>query len=153
MEISVEERLTGRELRDRILARYGSREALERRAQGEREVEARDDLFTLRLFDEDPSRLDANFTDVAVTRLDPAVLAELTPHRLALIDLVARHPEGIPVGAIARELGRTPQDVEADLALLAEWGFIDMGVGGGEPMPRPHGNVISITLRPPGAES
>lgn len=69
MEIQVEQNLTGRQLRDKILAKYGDVFALQ--AAAKKDPIARDDLFTLRLCDEDPTRLKLDFKTTSVGASDP----------------------------------------------------------------------------------
>lgn len=148
MEIRVERRLTGREYRDEILTRYGSREELEERARGG-DALARDDLADLRLLEETPERLDAEYEVETVAYLGGDDLARLTPTRLRLLATLQRSREAgdeLNVTDLASELGRDKKNVSEDLHLLEDLGFLDLVERGREKVARPLGDEIHIVL-------
>lgn len=146
MEIYVEERLTGRALRDRILARYGSREALEDAAGEEGNHMAWDDLLTVETLEEEPRRLDAEMTVGTGTELTPAELDLLTPARLHLLHVLAEADEPRNVTQLADLVGRDKKNVSEDLAILEELGLVASERRGREKLCRPRGNDIHIVL-------
>lgn len=146
MEIQVEERLTGRQLRDRILARYGSREALENVARRKGENEAKDDLFHLRLFDEKPSRLLDRMAITTVSTLEPDDLGRLTPERLRLVNFIARQKRPVNLSQIVQGLRRDKKNVSEDLRVLEKLGILSLSKAGRDLRPQLLGNEIHIVV-------
>lgn len=153
MEITVEERMTGRRLRERILAKYGSREALERMALDPHAGEAHNDLADLQLLDEDPRRLDSEMRVASICIFDPDEIDELTPARLRLLDTLARSKRGLSVTQLAARAKRDKKNVSEDLKILCRLGLVEMQKRGREKIPRPLGNSIHIVLVPERARS
>lgn len=146
MEIRVEETLTGRAYLERILERYGSREALERAARRAGAHEARDDLLTVEVLEEEPGRLAATMTVSTVTTLSEADLERLTPKRLQTLDFLSRRGAPMNVSDLADALGRDKKNVSEDLQVLDELGLVDRVRRGREKLSRPLGNEIRIVL-------
>lgn len=146
MEIRVEERLTGRELRDRILERHGSRERLEAQAARKRAHEAQEDLWMLRLLEREPSRLDEELRVTDIGSLSLRDLALLTPSRLRLLQKLAAARRAYNVTGLARALGRDKKNVSRDVGILADLGLVRVVRRGRESIPRPRGRDIHIVL-------
>lgn len=149
MEIRIDERLTGRQVRDRILAQHGSREALERRARNRKDAQAWSDLQDLRLLDEDPRRLEEDLEVTTIAILTPEDLARLTPERLRLLDHLAEADRPLNVTALAAALKRDKKNVSEDLGVLLDLGLVAMEVRGREKVPRALGREIRIVLGGP----
>jgi len=132
LEIHVEERLTGRQLRARILAKHGSREALEAAARKKGGAEAKADLVDLRLLDGDPRRLDAVHRVTTIAELTPEDLGRLTVARLQLLDVLAASSAPRNVTELADALGRDKKNVSEDLRLLEDLGLIESARKGRE---------------------
>lgn len=145
MEIRVTSRMTGAELRERILDRWGSREALERQAV-EGDAEAEEDLFMLERLAEDPARLETEHERTTITLVPADSLARLTEKRLALLDVVRVSPEPLNVSQLARRVGRNKKNVSRDLALLEEFGLVERIAQGREKTVRVRGTRITIDL-------
>lgn len=150
MEIRVKARLTGARLRQRILERWGSRQALEANAESG-DPEAGEDLFTLDRLEEDPERMDALHERTTITSLGPDGLARLTETRLDLLDHVAACEEPLNVSQLARETGRDKKNVSEDLELLETLGLIERIERGREKHVRLRGSRMSIELSPEGS--
>jgi predicted AAA+ superfamily ATPase len=147
MEIRVERRLTGREYREEILSRHGSRSELEARAE-EGDARAQDDLLDLELLEEDPNRLEVEYEVETVAELDAGELARLTPERLRLLAALPSRSddETTNVTGLARELGRDKKNVSEDLQLLEDLGLLDLVPRGREKIVRPPADEVHIVL-------
>lgn len=145
MEIRVTATMSGRRFRERILERWGSREALERKAR-EGHAEAEEDRFMLDRLAEDPARLDAEHERTAVTFVGSDQLSRLTEKRLALLEAVGSAGEPLNVSELARRVGRDKKNVSEDLALLEELGLVERIEHGREKTVRIRGTRISIDL-------
>lgn len=145
MEIRIEEVLTGRALRDRILAKYGSREALERKAKG-RDARARVDLVDLRHLDEEPARLDLEWTLQEVGELDARDFGRLTPSRLRLLARLSTASRELNVTELAARVRRDKKNVSDDLRVLEALGLVRKVRRGRETFATPAGSQIRITL-------
>lgn len=149
MEIRVEERLTGRQLRDRILTRYGSRAGLKRAAAKKQDAEAREDLFQLRLFDENPRRLRDRMSVTTVSTLEPADLARLTPERLRLVNHIAKLTRPANLSTLVEDLGRDKKNISEDLRILEELGLLTLSREGRDLRPHLLGTEIHIVVAQP----
>lgn len=149
MEIRVEERLTGRQLRDRILAKYGSRSNLDSLASKKGQTEARDDLFQLRLFEEDPRRLRQRMSLTTVSTLSPEDVARLTPERLRLVNYIAGQKTPANLSRIVEHLRRDKKNVSEDLRVHEELGIVSLTKQGRELRPQLLGNEIHIIVAQP----
>lgn len=146
MEIRVEERLTGRELYERILERHGSREALEEAAARENAHAAQDDLLTVELLESDESRLDEVFTVETIAALEPGDVARLTEKRLELLEALATSERALNLTELAETVSRDPKNVSEDLDVLAELGLVTRVRRGREKIAHAQGREIHISL-------
>lgn len=144
MEIHVEQRLTGRQLRDKILAKYGAVRAL--RAAAKKDAVARDDLFTLRLFEEDPHRLDVEFQTTAISKLRPEDLQRITPERIRLLTFLAHRPRPLNMARLTEALSRGKKNLSEDLHVLEELGILTLTRRGRDVLPTVVGNRIRLDL-------
>lgn len=151
MEIRVEERLTGRQLRSRILASYMTRARLEAAARRRGGAEARDALFNLRLLEEDPRRLDLATHVVTVHKLSGRDVERLTHARLRMWHQIAQSKEPLNLTALAQRLGRDKKNVSDDLRVLQNLGLVGLERKGRETHPVFKGNEIHILVAPPAA--
>lgn len=145
MEIRIERRLTGEALREEILERYGSREALEEAAEAG-DAEARSSLADLRLLEEDPSRLQADHRIESILTLSADELDRLSPKRLALLEFLAEADRPYNVTELAGALGRDKKNVSEDLEILGDLGLVESVRRGREKLSKPRGNDIHIVL-------
>ncbi len=148
MEIRIEEEMTGRERRDRIISKYGSRERLEALATEDAPAVIRDDLWTLELLEKDTSRLDSVFQLETIIHLDPDELQQFTGKRLQLLEAMAASDEPLNVTELAARVGRDKKNVSEDLQLLADLGLIERERRGREKVAWPRANEIRIVLDP-----
>lgn len=137
--------MTGRAYRDRILARYGSRQALDDAADGG-DVEAWDDRLTLEILEDDPRRLGDDMTVTTIGTLTADELDLLTPTRMALLNFLATADEPHNVTELAEALGRDKKNVSEDLSILEDLGLVETRREGRERLSRPLGNDIHIVL-------
>jgi hypothetical protein len=147
----VEERLTGRRWRQRILARYGSTAGVEAAAKIRDHVEARHDLATLRLLEERPGRLDETFRTELILQLDTEDLAQLTAERIRLLAAIAETDTPLNLSRLTQLVGRDKKNVSQDLHRLASLGLLHLERVGRELRPRIHANEIRIVLDAPAA--
>lgn len=163
MEIRVEERLTGEALRDRILSRYGSRQALEEQANQEADrdeaeggpdpaaADAQADLATLRTLEEDPDRLEARMRVARTALLEAEDLAKLTPARLQLLPVLAENREaGRNITELADHLDRDKKNVSEDVEVLQHLGLADARREGRSKIPFLPDAEIAIRIDPTG---
>ena len=146
MEIRVETKLKGWQLRDRILRKYGSRERLEQAARRPGATEENDDLVTLKEFENNPRRLDMGMRIETVARLSPKDLERLTTERLRLLEYLAKRRRPPNVTKLAEALGRDKTNVSEDLQTLARLGLVFMRREGRQAFPEPLGTAIHITF-------
>jgi len=146
MEIRVEERTTGRQMRREILDRYGSRAALERRAASRSDPEAKDDLFELRMLDEDPTRLDLVVETTTIMELEPGDIGRLTPERIRLLDHLASEPQPPNLSQLSAALGRDKKNISIDLRVLEGLGLLSISKRGRDIQPRIRGNHIHLVV-------
>lgn len=146
MEITVEERLTGSQLQERILERYGSREALEEAASVEGSSDAQDDLLTLELLEEEPDRLGEVFRIETVATLEPDEMARFTEKRLELLEALATAEEPLNLTELAEAVSRDVKNVSEDLEILADLGLIERIRRGREKLAHPVAGDIHIRL-------
>lgn len=147
MEIRVEESITGQELLDRIVAKYGSEEGLQAIVAKTRDNDVKEDFFTLGLFKEKPERLRLNWKTVEVSTLEPKDLELLTEKRLQLLDAILQTLTRMNVTRLANRMGRDKKNVSRDLAALEKLGLVQLQRSGRQAVPRPAGNVIRIDFR------
>ncbi|MHB8585336.1 MAG: HVO_A0114 family putative DNA-binding protein [Thermoplasmatota archaeon] len=145
MEIKVEEALTGAEYKEQLLAKYGSRDAIEREARRPRAFEAKDDLIELRLLD-DPIRERLPYKVSTATTIRPGDLERLTPKRLRAYSQLARKREGMTITELAGRLHRDKKNVSRDVALLGKLGLVRSQVRGRRKVVRVKGRDIHIAL-------
>lgn len=145
MEIRIERRLTGQALREEILQRHGSRQALVDAAEAG-DTAARSDLADLRLLEEDPRRLQADHHVESVLTVAPEELDRLTPKRLALLEFLAEADRPYNVTELAGALGRDKKNVSEDLQILEDLGLVESVRRGREKLTKPRGNDIHIVL-------
>lgn len=150
MEIRVTAQMRGTELRDRILERWGSVDALEEEADAGN-GQAKDDLFTLERLEEDPDRLEGLHERTTITVLEPGELARLTEKRLDLLDHLATDQRALNVSQLAREVERDKKNVSRDLELLGAIGLVERIEQGREKLVRLAGTRMSIELTPEGS--
>lgn len=146
MEIRVEETLTGRNLRERILARYRSRQALEEAATGKGAQEAREDLAQLRLLDADPRRLTDIVQTTTVSTLSPEELARLTPQRIKILQYLANRKSVTNLTGLVSGLKRDKKHVSEDLRMLEKLGLLTIRTEGRNLRPELLGNEIRIIV-------
>jgi len=146
MEIRVEENLTGRELREKILSQYGSRKELEAMAAKKDGAEARDDLAQLDLLEADPRRLSDHVKTTVVSKIKIADLERLTEQRLRLLHHLAKRGEPLSLRQLVEELGRDKKHLSNDLRVLEDLGILHVGTEGRMIRPHIQGNEIHITL-------
>lgn len=145
MEIRIEERLTGQAYKDRLLAEYGSLEALKSAAK-KGGTTAKADFADLQLLLEDPKRLALEFKLATISSLEPSDLERLTPERLRLLAKVASMPSPMNVGMLTEGLGRDKKNVSRDVQVLKELGLLGSMRQGRETLVQPMGNEIHISL-------
>lgn len=146
MEIRVEQKLTGRELRSQILARYGTVEHLAQLASRKGALDAQDDLATLREFEEDPTRLSLSTVVTTIGRLATKDLERLTPERLRVLDVLASRRDAPSLTILAQRLRRDKKNVSEDLRLLTRLKLVTVDRHGKELLARPLGSEIRILL-------
>lgn len=149
MEVRVEERLTGRAWRDRILTNYRSRDRLEQAADEPENAQARQDLAMLRLLEERPTRLEETYQTELILLLDPADLDRISPQRIRLLAAVAESKEPLNLTRLTKLLGRDKKNVSQDLHVLASLGLLHLDRVGRDLRPRMHANEIRIVLGAP----
>ncbi|MDE1822202.1 MAG: hypothetical protein KGI98_15295 [Euryarchaeota archaeon] len=147
MEIRIERRLRGSELREEILARYGSLQQLTHVASRKGAFEAQNDLATLEEFEEDPARLTLPMVVTTVATLSAKDLERLTPERLRLLEVLASRRDTPSLTTLARRLHRDKKNVSEDLRLLARFKLVSIARRGKERLARPLGSEIHILLR------
>lgn len=145
MEIRIEERLTGRAYKDRLLSEYGSLEALKKAAKTGNTT-AKADYADLQLLLEDPKRLRVEFKISTITSIEASDLERLTPERLKLLAKLANLPSPVNVGILTASLGRDKKNVSRDVQILKELGLLDSIRQGRETLVQPMGNEIHISL-------
>ena len=146
MEITVEERLTGRQLRTQILEKYGTLGRLKAAAAKKGAYEAKDDLADMRLLEDDPKRLDQHFRIVTVTELAPEELSKLTIERMRLLHFIASSKTPPNVTRLAARLKRDKKNISEDLVVLEGLGLIRAKRKGREKEIRASGTEIRIVL-------
>jgi DNA-binding transcriptional ArsR family regulator len=144
MEIRIKRQLTGRQMRDEILAKYGSREAVAKLAK-KGDMEAKDALFNLKLFEEDPKRLKLDFQLQDVLLLDEADLSKLTWTRLHILKVLRELGEA-NVKQLTAALKRDAKNVSEDVACLMEYGLVTGHRQGKEKLLQVSGNQIVIAV-------
>src|ERR1051325_25786 len=145
MELRTEHRLTGAALRDELLEKYGSREALDERAEAGN-AEAGDDLLQLKLLETEPRRLRHEYTITTVYRLHDEELL-LTRPRLRMMSMVskaakARKPLGVT--ELAKRLRRDKKNVSQEVGKLERLGFLRSRRECQRKNVLPHGNEIHV---------
>ena len=145
MEIRVEETLTGKQLREKILAEYGSRERLVAAAGRPRGQEAREDLAQLELLDAEPRRLLDTVQTTTISRLAPGDLARITEKRIELYQFLARRKDQPNLTELSAKLGRDKKHISEDLRVLEELGFLRIDTQGKSLRPKILGNDVHIT--------
>ena len=146
MEIRVSERMMGHELRDRILERHGSREALEAKAKKRSNVDARVDLVDLNLLEEDPRRLTMEMRLEEITKLTPKELERLTGKRLRLLHYLGKRREGVNLSRLSSGLRRDKKNISEDVRILEELGFVSVERDGRAIHIRLRGNQLHLDL-------
>ncbi len=146
MEIRVEAHLTGRQLRDRILREYGSREALVTASKRKNNTVAQSDLVDIQLFEEDPRRLDLMMRIEEVMLLEKDDLQKLTPERLRILEHLGKLKRPLNVSKLAAAMGRNKANVSEDLQILGDLGLVLVRRRGREVLPELYGTTISLQL-------
>ena len=144
MEIRIQRQLTGRQLRDSILATYGGAEAVAKLAK-KGDMEAKDALFNLKLFEEDPKRLKLAHKIEDVLVLDDADLSRLTGTRLHVLEVLRNLGEA-NVKQLTAALKRDAKNVSEDVACLMEYGLVTGHRQGKEKLLQASGNQIVIAV-------
>ncbi|MEK6974919.1 MAG: hypothetical protein AABY18_01090 [Candidatus Thermoplasmatota archaeon] len=144
MEIRIKRQMTGLEMRTEILAKYGSREAVAKLAK-KGDMEAKDALFNLKLFEEDPKRLKLDFHLQDVLLLDEADLSKLTWTRLHVLEVLRELGE-VNVKQLTAALKRDAKNVSEDVACLMEYGLVTGHRDGKEKLVQLAGNQIVISV-------
>lgn len=144
MEIRIKRQMTGRQMQDGILAKYGSPEAVTKLAK-KGDMEAKDALFNLNLFDEDPKRLKLEFQLQDVMTLDEADLSKLTWTRLRVLEVLRELGEA-NVKQLTAALKRDPKNVSEDVACLMEYGLVTGHRQGKEKRLQASGHQIVIAV-------
>lgn len=146
MEIRVQETLTGRRLRDKILAQYGTRDELERAAAKKDGSEAREDLAQLRLLDADPRRLSDTVTTTTVATLEPGDIRRLTPQRVRILEHLAKRKQPLSLTQLTHALKRDKKHLSEDLRILEGLGLLTISTEGRTLRPYLAGNEIRIMV-------
>ncbi len=144
MEIRIRRRMTGRQLREHLLEKYGDREAIEGHADAG-VADAKDALFNLHLFDEDPSRLEDDIVVEDIVVLDHNDLSKLTETRLRILKTLRELGE-TNVKDLTAHLKRDPKNVSRDVAYLESFGLIEAHRHGKEKCLLAAGNEIVISV-------
>lgn len=144
MEIRIRRRLTGRQLRKRILEKYGDRESVEGRAEAD-DPDAKDSLFNLELLEEDPNRLDDDMVVEEILVLDHNDLSKLTETRLRILDAL-RELRDANLKELTAHLKRDAKNVSRDVAYLESYGLIEAHRHGREKHLQAAGSEILITV-------
>lgn len=146
MEVRVEERVTGHQMKRNIVRRYGSRAKLEELVEGGDDPEAAVALVQLRLFDEDPRRLDSIIETETIRELEMEDIARLTPARLRLLDHLAKQRKPPNLTRLCERLNRDKKNLSEDLRLLASLGLVVIEKNGRDLAPRLSGNNVTIVV-------
>lgn len=146
MEIRVEQKLTGQQLKNQILERYGSIERLVALAARKGMFEAQNDLTILREFEEDPTRLSLQTTVTTIASLSARDLERLTPERLRLLEVLTSRRDTPSLTTLSRRLRRDKKNVSEDLRLLTELKLVKVDRHGKELSACPLGTEIHILL-------
>jgi DNA-binding transcriptional ArsR family regulator len=144
MEIRIQRQLTGRQLKDSILAKYDDAEAVAKLAM-KGDMEAKDALFNLKLFEEDPKRLKLAYKIEDVLVLDDADLSKLTGTRLHVLEVLRELGEA-NVKQLTAALKRDAKNVSEDVACLMEYGLVTGHRQGKEKLLQVSGNQIVIAV-------
>jgi DNA-binding transcriptional ArsR family regulator len=144
MEIRIRRRMTGRQLRDQILERYEERERVEGQAEAGN-ADAQEALFNLQLFDEDPTRLDDDYSIEDILVLDRNDLSKLTETRLRILEIL-REVGQTNVKELTARLQRDPKNVSRDVAYLESFGLIEAHRHGKTKHLQAAGNEIVISV-------
>lgn len=144
MEIRIQRQLTGRQLKDSILAKYGDAEAVAKLAK-KGDMDAKDALFNLKLFEEDPKRLKLAYKIEDVLVLDEADLSKLTGTRLHVLEVLRELGEA-NVKQLTAALKRDAKNVSEDVATLMEYGLVTGHRQGKEKLLQASGNQIVIAV-------
>lgn len=144
MEIRIRRSLMGHELKAQILAKYGTVAAAERLAS-KGDVWAKDDLFNLDMFREDPRRLDIRMTIEDTLVLEEKDLSRLTGVRLHVLEVLRTLGEA-NLKDLTAALDRDVKNVSQDVAWLMRYGLISGRRQGKEKLLQPAGNEILITV-------
>ena len=144
MEIRIRRQLTGAQLRGEILREYGSQKELARLAK-KGDADAKDALFNLRRFEEDPKRLKLDVRVDDVMLLDENDLSQLTWTRLHVLEVLRKLGEA-NVKQLTAALKRDPKNVSEDVACLMEYGLVTGHKHGKEKRLQPAGNQILIAV-------
>lgn len=145
MEVRIEHRLTGSTLREELIEKYGTQEALEAKAK-KGDAEAGDDLMQLSLFEKDASRLKHEYTITTVHRLHEKEIL-LTQPRLRMMNIVskaARAQRPLGVTELATRLRRDKKNVSQEVEKLEKLGFLRTRREGQRKLVLPHGNEIHV---------
>lgn len=145
MKIRIEEWMQGREFRDRILRQHGTRAKLERAAR-RGDARAQSDLADLRLFDEDPRRLDIGWKLAEVFRLNARQVGRLTVERLKLLEAVKKHKRRLNLTGLCALLGRDKKNVSDDLRILASMGLLQIERHGRDAIPKAPAGEIHLVI-------
>lgn len=144
MEIRIRKQLTGADLRDAIMARYGDVDNIRKLAK-KGDAEAKDALFNLGLLKEDPRRLKLEMRIEDVLKLDENDLSKLTWTRLHVLEVLRKLGEA-NVKQLTAALRRDPKNVSEDVACLMDYGLVTGHRVGKEKLLQPAGNQILIAV-------
>lgn len=145
MEIRVEERLTGEEVRTNLRQKYGSLASRVAKAAERRAYEAKDDLLEWRLL-EDAARRTSTFKVATVTTLSPSAIQRITPERLRIYQSLARARKPVNVTRLARQLRRDKKNVSEDVEILRRMGLLRATSRGREKLVSTRGNEIRVVF-------
>lgn len=145
MEIRVEERLTGEEVRSRLLEKYGSLARLTASAAKPQAYEAKDDLLEWKLLD-NASRRRLTFKVATVTTLRSTEVQRITPERLRVYQSLARARRPVNVTRLAKLLRRDKKNVSQDVEILRRMGLLRATQRGREKVVETRGNEIRVVF-------
>ncbi len=144
MEIRIRRSLTGAQLQDHLLAKYGSRDEIEGRAEAG-DVDAQDALWNLDLFAEDPSRLLETMSIEDIVVLERNDLSKLTETRLALLDAL-RTMGDTTIMELTRAVQRDQKNVSRDVGFREAYGLVEAHKVGREKHISAAGNEIVVSV-------
>lgn len=122
MQIRVRRTLKGHALQASIMKRHGTLEVLRKKA-AKGDPFAKDDLWNLGLFEEDPTRLELDTTIEDIIQVDEHDLTKLTATRLQLVEVLKGLGE-VSVKELTAAVGRDKKNVSEDIRILERYGIV-----------------------------